>query len=147
SIARPFDAGALAQAVDAELVRCGLTGFEVDRARARYAWHGGPAAVTLEVVGAGDDWRASLAQAFERHLNLPFERDGRFDPFRFFAMPLGERFLLGLSYDHFVAGGDSVIVLLNAIAARYAGAPETGGALRRYPSTHARLFRRHPLCV
>jgi len=144
-IARPLDAAALARAIDAELSGSGLTGLELDRTRGRYAWRGGPAATVLETVEPGADWQASLAQAFERHLNAPFAREGRLDPFRFFVMPVGADFFLGLAYDHFVAGGDSIIVLLNAIADRYAGTPAAAAPLRLYPRTHARLFARHPI--
>jgi hypothetical protein len=144
-IERPFDAAALVAAIDAELSCAGLTGLVLDRVRCRYAWRGGPAAVALETIDPGADWQASLARAFERHLNAPFARDGQMDPFRFFAMPLEGAFVLGLAYDHFIAGGDSIVVLLNAIADRYAGKPSTRAGLRLYPRTHAHLFLRHPL--
>ena len=39
----------------------GLTGLELDRARGRYEWRGGPSACALEVVDAGPDWQATLA--------------------------------------------------------------------------------------
>lgn len=143
-IERPFDAIALAAAVDAELSRAGLTGLVLDRRRCRFAWRGGPANVAIETIEPGMSWQASLAGAFERHLNTPFVRDGQIDPFRFFAMPVGDAFFLGLAYDHFIAGGDSIVVLLNAIADRYAGAPTPGTVTRLYPRTHAHLFLRHP---
>ena len=144
-IARPLDPAALVRAIDAELSSSGLTGLELDRDRGRYAWRGGPASTVLETIEPGADWQTELAQAFERHLNAPFAREGRFDPFRFFAMRVDTDFFLGLAYDHFIAGGDSIIVLLNAIADRYAGAPVAAAPLRLYPRTHARLFARHPV--
>jgi hypothetical protein len=144
-IAQPLDTAALAGAIDAELNRAGLTGLVLDRARGRYAWRGGASDVALETIEPGADWQASLAQAFERHLNAPFVRDGAIDPFRFFVMQVDNAFFLGLAYDHFIAGGDSIVVLLNAIADRYAGKPLTATRMRRYPRTHAHLFLRHPL--
>jgi len=66
------------------------------------------------------------------------------DPFRFFAIDLENAFFLGLAYDHFIAGGDSIVVLLKAIADRYHG-KSVASALELYPPTHARLFVRHPL--
>ena len=143
-IARPLDAAALVRALEAELTSLGLTGLELDRARGRYAWRGGPAHPALETLAPGADWQASLAQAFERQLNIAFPRDRSFDPFRFFAMPVDSGFFLGLAYDHFIAGGDSIVALLNAIADRYAGRRDRVVPLRRYPSTHARLVLRHP---
>jgi hypothetical protein len=140
-----FDAARLARAIERELVDSGLTGLELDGRQRRYAWRGGPAHVDVETLEAGADWQASLAQAFERQLNAPFARDGALDPFRFFAMPLDAAFFLGLAYDHFIAGGDSIIVLLNAIARRYAGEPVAARPLRVHPPTHLRLFLRDPL--
>ena len=144
-IARPLDRMALGRAIGDTLSACGLTGLEVDCARGRYAWRGGPVDIRVDVAAAGDDWQATLAQVFERQLNQPFPRDGRLDPFRFFALDTGDGFLAGIAYDHFIAGGDSIIVLLNAIADRYAGhSAEAGPLLDRYPPTHLRLFARHP---
>jgi hypothetical protein len=143
--AAPFDRMALGRAIGDTLAACGLTGLELDRARGRYAWHGGPADVRVEVVATGGDWQATLVRVFERQLNQPFPRDGRLDPFRFFALDTDDGFLMGVAYDHFIAGGDSIIVLLNAIADRYAGRPgKTARPLDRYPRTHLRLFVRHP---
>ena len=144
-IARPLDQTRMVAAIEGELARAGLVGLELDRANARYAWRGGAPDVVLESLSADPDWTVALAQAFERHLNAPFVRDGRMNPFRFFVMPAGAGFFLGIAYDHFIAGGDSIIVLLNAIAARYAGGAPTDAPLRLYPRTHARLFLRHPL--
>ena len=140
-----FDATQLAGAIERELVDSGLTGLELDSKHKRYAWRGGPARVEVEIIAAGADWQASLAQAFERQLNAPFAQDGAIEPFRFFAMPLDDAFFLGLAYDHFIAGGDSIIVLLNAIARRYAGEPVAAAPLRLHPPTHLRLFLRDPL--
>jgi hypothetical protein len=144
-IDRALDAAAVTRAIAETLSQAGLTGLELDRANGRYAWRGGPASCRLEVIAAGADWQVTLANAFERHLNAPFPRDGAIEPFRFFAIDRGNTFFLALAYDHFIAGGDSIIVLLNAIADRLAGLPAPAAALARYPRTHWRLFARHPL--
>ena len=144
-VTRALDRAALAAAIDAELVESGLTGLVLDRARGRYAWRGGAPSAPLDVVEAADGWERAIAQAIERHLNLPFTREGAIDPVRFFAVPDGDGFFLALAYDHFIAGGDSIVALLEAIAARYLGARDHATLLRRYPPTHARLFARHPL--
>ncbi len=143
-IGRPLDSASLVDALESELSRRGLAGLELDRAHGRYAWRGGPARVALETIEPGADWEAALAQAFERHLNAPFPREGRFDPFRFFALPVAGGFFLGLAYDHFIAGGDSIVALLNDAADRCAGRPPSEPPPHRYPRTHARLFLRHP---
>ena len=144
-IAEPLDTVAARRAIDETLEHAGLTGLELDRRRGRYEWRGGPSASALEVIDAGVDWATTLATVFERQLNAPFTDDGRIDPFRFFAIDQGDAFFLGIAYDHFVAGGDSIVVLLNAIADRYAGLPAPVAPLSRYPHTHRRLFARHPL--
>ena len=141
----PLDVGALTQAIAGCLADAGLTGLVLDRARCRYAWRGGAPRVALEMLDASADWQSSLTHAFERHLNAPFPRTGAIDPFRFFAMPADSGFFVGVAYDHFIAGGDSIIALLDAIAARYAGEPIDASPLQRYPRTHARLFARDPL--
>ena len=144
-IARPLDTATLERAIAGELADAGLTGLVLDRDRCRYAWRGGLPRVSLETIDPGDDWQASLARAFERHLNAAFPREGPIDPFRFFAMAVDDAFLVGIAYDHFIAGGDSIIALLHAIAGRYSGVRSDAPPLRRYPATHARLFARHPL--
>ena len=136
---------AVTRAIDETLEHGGLTGLELDRDAGRYGWHGGRAASALEVVPAGAEWRRALAETFERHLNTPFPRDGRIDPFRFFAVDAGDAFFLGVAYDHFIAGGDSIIVLQNAIVDRHHGKPAPHAPFARYPRTHWRLFARHPL--
>src|SRR5436190_8210388 len=143
-VPQPLDRLAVMRAIDETLEHAGLTGLELDRDRGRYEWHGGASASKLEVVAAGDAWQSALARTFERHLNEPFAREGRIDPFRFFAIDAGDAFFLGIAYDHFIAGGDSIVVLLNAIVDRYAGKP-TPAPFSRYPRTHWRLFAQHPL--
>lgn len=144
-IARRLDPAAVTRAIDETLQHAGLTGLELDRDGGRYEWRGGPPASTLDVVAAGGDWHAALAQTFERYLNEPFTPNGRIEPFRFFAIDEGNAFFLGIAYDHFIAGGDSIVVLLNAIADRYAGMPASAAPLSRYPRTHRWLLARHPL--
>jgi hypothetical protein len=143
-VPQPLDRLAVMRAIDETLEHAGLTGLELDRDRGRYEWHGGASANKLEIVAAGDAWQPTLARTFERHLNEPFAMEGRIDPFRFFAIDAGDAFFLGIAYDHFIAGGDSIVVLLNAIVDRYAGKP-TQAPFSRYPRTHRRLFAQHPL--
>lgn len=143
-VERALDIAAATDAIAAELTRAGLTGLELDRKRCRYAWRGGAPSVSLETIDAGQDWQRTLEATFERQLNASFAADGAMNPFRFFVMPVDDRFFLGLAYDHFVAGGDSIIVLLNAIVDRYTGRAHDDPPLRLYPRTHARLFVREP---
>jgi hypothetical protein len=58
-------------------------------------------------------------------------------PFRFVAVDAGGEFHLALAYDHFVAGGDSIALLLRDIAERY-----TGGVPAEAPLQPRRCIRR-----
>jgi hypothetical protein len=143
--------GALARAhlhdaIGAELTFSGLTGLRLDRARRRYEYEGGPPKFTLDVIAAGEDAHAALCSEIERQLNLPFPSDGRIDPFRFFVLPQDGTIHLGLAYDHFVAGGDSIAALLNGIVDRYRGVSTHGAPPQLYPPTFAPLFARNAAC-
>lgn len=134
-----LDEAGLRGAIAAQLESWGLTGLEVRKGRYRY--RGGPAVVQLEVLAD-----RSLDAALERELNEPFAPGPAIEPFRFFAIPEPGGFQLGLAYDHFVAGGDSIVMLLAAIAARYGEAPvPLPGTPELYPATYRRLFASRPL--
>ena len=139
----PFEGGPLEAAIAAELESGGLTGFELDADRRRYAYHGGKATPALALLPDARNAEESLRAEIERQLNTRFPVTGRFDPFRFFARVEGDAFHLGLAYDHFVAGGDSIAVLLHRIAGVYCGTRRAGGRFDVYPATYTALFRRH----
>jgi hypothetical protein len=123
----------------------GITGLVLTRRR-RFEYAGGPVRVVVEVIkGDGGPVRV-LEQEMERQLNMAFAHDGSIDPFRFFVLDAGASFHLGVSYDHVIAGGDSIVALLKGIAVRYAGGampPLTPPKL--YPPTYSRLFLRNLL--
>ncbi len=145
-IDRPLDATRLGAIVDRQLPALGLTGFALDARRRRYAYRGGAARTAVAVHPGGVQPTHTLEGVVEEALNAPFAYDGALDPFRFFCIDNGTWFHLGLAYDHVVAGGDSIVVLLEGIVGRYRGeAPEAPSArpLDRYPRTYGRLFLRH----
>jgi hypothetical protein len=143
-VARPLDAK-LKERIERRLETAGLTGFALDRGRKRFEFGGGPAAVELTILQAGDDVHAVACAEIERQLNRAFPLDGPFLPFRFFAIDAGATFQLGIAYDHFIAGGDSIAVLLEKLVADCApGATEPASwRPRLYPRTYSRLFSRH----
>jgi hypothetical protein len=146
-IDRAFDATRLASVIGRELTTLGLTGLTLDAARARYEYTGGAVTPTIAVHAGGTDPAAALQRDIERELNKPFAHDGRLDPFRFFAIDAGPWFYLGLTYDHFIAAGDSIVALQQRIFAGYCGnGAERANALtwERYPATYRRLLLRHP---
>ena len=145
-VASPLDALRLEDAIRRELEARGLTYLTLDAVRGRFDYAGGEARAALAVLPGGADAREVLCAEIERQLNNPFPADGAIDPFRFFAVDAGASFEFALSYDHFIAGGDSVALLLRAIVARYeakggAAPPEPVPGL--YPGTYRRLLWRH----
>lgn len=146
-IDQPLDPVRLQALIDAHLSALGLTGLVLDGARGRYEYTGGRATTQLRVIAGGEDPLRIVRSEMERELNLPFARDGRIDPFRFFAVGVGSSFYLGLVYDHFIAGGDSIVILLKGLLEHYEGKAAPGAApsaLELYPPTFRRLMLRHP---
>ena len=146
----PFDASRLTSIIARQLDALGLTGLVIDIRHRRFEYAGGPAEVALAVHAGGDPPSDVLARTIEREINTSFARDGRLNPFRFFCIDHGTGFHLGLAYDHFIAGGDSIILLLEGIVSRYSGdKPETPPSrpLDPYPATYGRLFLRHAMPV
>jgi hypothetical protein len=138
----PVQLPALQAAVRDELTHWGLTGLVVDRARGRYEYRGGPAQCVVARVQGGRRLE-TLEAEIERQLNAPFPDTPAVDPFRFFLIDADDGSMLGLAYDHFVAGGDCIIALLHAIVARAHGSPSSAPRPVLYPPTQARLFARN----
>jgi len=143
----PLDEARLSKAIDGYLTDAGIGKLALDCERRRYEYAKGPVHVDVPILQARGDTLALLEREMERHLNAGFGEDGAaFMPLRFFAVDSGPSFHLGVAYDHFVAGGDSVVALLKAIAARYDGSlPANLGAPETYPRTYAKLFASNAL--
>jgi hypothetical protein len=144
-VMRPCEPQRLRERIEALLENAGLTGLILDRQRMRFEFRGGPAAIELGMLHGGEDALGTAEAEIERQLNTPFPRNGGFSPFRFFAVDHGKSFDLGLAYDHFLAGGDSIAVLLGHCVDEYCS--EAPGGKRPwmpglYPNTYRRLFLR-----
>lgn len=144
-VAATLDPRRLELAIRREMELRGLTHLELDAARGRYDYRGGVAPAALSILPGGADPKQVLESEMERQLNIPFPADGAFDPFRFFAVDAGASFKLALAYDHFVAGGDSIVLLLQSILNRYQDgeAAAQGPVPGLYPDTFSRLLLRH----
>ena len=149
-LAGPLEARRLQEAIDRALAAAGLTGYELDARQRRFTFDavGGRAELRAElrILPAAGGAVAATDAEIERQLNEPFVRTGRMTPFRFFAIDDEPGFRLGLTYDHFIAGGDSIVVLLRAIVDEYSGrndSKQVRPPLRRYPRTYTRLLLRH----
>jgi hypothetical protein len=142
----PFDEARLSRAIDEHLAHLGIGTLALDPKARRFEYAGGPAHVPLRVLAAHGDALAVLEREMERELNEPFGSEPRFTPLRFFAVTNGGSFHLGVAYDHFIAGGDSMVALLKGIAARYDGTFAAPGAPPTlYPPSYVRLFAKNAL--
>ncbi len=146
-VTAPLDAARLARVVSMHLQELGYTELRLDRRRRRYEWLAGGGAVEVAVVPAGGRASAVIRDEIEHQLNIAFPRQGRFRPFRFFAIDTGGDFHLGVAYDHFVAAGDSIVRLLGGIVVRYGGetALPASALMRRPAASYTGLLRRNPL--
>jgi hypothetical protein len=151
-IGQPIDPTRLEAVLQEQLEVLGLTGLDLDPRGRRFEWKGGPMRPSLRVVAATGDAAAVLLREIERELNAGFAAEGRLEPFRFFAIDEGASFFFGLAYDHWVAGGDSIVSLLQGLVARYLDMrgqePPTQADERRYGPSYLRLLRRQfPACA
>jgi len=143
---QPLAPAQLKRRIEGRLETAGLTGLVLDRRHGRFEFRGGAAAIEPTILAVGSDANRVMEREIERQLNLPFPPDGAFVPFRFFAVDAGASFYLGLAYDHFIAGGDSIAVLLEKLCDDYATDGTQAAAPwapQRYPRTFSRLFLRH----
>ena len=146
-VPQALDAGRLRACIGERVEALGLTGLVVDTTRWRFRYDGGPARAEIVVRDGSGAPLAELSRAIEEEFNRPFSAAAQADPFRFIAIDEGGAFYLALTYDHFVAGGDSIARLLTGIALSYAGSEAAARptALERYPATYRSVFLRHPL--
>ncbi|MGL6113286.1 MAG: hypothetical protein ACRC2B_24605 [Rubrivivax sp.] len=143
----PFEPERLRLCIAGRIESLGLTGLAVDRSRWRFAYEGGPAQVELTIVKADGESLAQLSRLIECEFNRPFAPARQENPFRFVAIDEGSVFQLALTYDHHVAGGDSIVRLLSGIACAYLGrdALPLAAPMERYSATYRSVFLRHPL--
>jgi hypothetical protein len=139
----PLDAAGLAAAVADHLAALGVTGLVLDARRRAFEFRGGRVAYDVPVLAGGSAPLAVIEREMERQLNEGFPETGAFEPFRFFVVDAGATFHLGVAYDHFLAGGDSIVVLLKGIAVRYAGGATGLPPPALYPRTYEWLFAKN----
>ena len=144
AVAHPLEPPRLKECIGERLEAAGLARVALDRRRKRFEFRPGPATVELTVLSGGEDPDGIARAEIERQINGAFPVEGTFTPFRFFAVDSGATFELGVAYDHFIAGGDSIAVLLGHLVTGYAPAAARAApwAPRRYPRTYRQLFLR-----
>lgn len=143
-VAGACDVDSLRRCIADIMAARGLGGFALDATQRRFVYRGGDVAPEVRELAAVSEADADAALAFEveRQLNQPFAIDA---PIRYFALPVGGGYLLGIAYDHFIAGGDAVATLLGEIVARVGGGAvlPPAHAPSLYPPTYVSLLRRH----
>ncbi len=142
-VAGAFDRERVAGAIAAVIARRGIGTHALDARARRFAWSPEvPAPLALTVVADDGARDAALAAQIARDLNEPFPAG---QPMRFFAVTAPARYVLGIAYDHYVAGGDSVAGLLGEIVDRLSpGMPTPVPAPPAlYPPTYTQLWRTH----
>jgi hypothetical protein len=124
----------------------GLTGLTLDRDRGIYHYHGGPAEGEFTTVTGSGNTQGALADEIRRQLNTPFAWGERVNPFRFFVLPAGGSFYLGVAYFHAVAGAESLVLLIQDIVNTFLGRDERGLSrpVELYPDSYGGWLRRHP---
>ena len=147
-IAKPLERARLEHLITRRLAAMGLTGLVLDPQRGVLRRAGGVDTLELRVLAEDADPQAALWNELEAQLNAPFPRAGRMSAFRFFALPAGDGFYLGLVYDHFIGGGDAIALLMKSLVDDYSGAAAVAGRARQsqlVPPPYRRLLLRHPL--
>ena len=120
----------------------GLNGLMLDRRSGSFQYGEGRLSADLSLVQPGPDPIVSIHSEIERQLSRRFAIQSPFTPFRFFVVPNGDRFFLGLTYFHPVADAESVSLLLRELAVDYhtGKRPDPGRRLDCHPPRHDRLW-------
>ncbi len=89
----------------------GITGLRMDAKERGFEFHGGAAVIDLTVCDDVGDVRESLRAEMEWQINVRFDSNSEFTPFRFFAVPDGASFWLGITYFHAIADAEPIVRL------------------------------------
>jgi hypothetical protein len=137
---QPLEPERLKDVIDRLLEKHGLVNLLIDRLKKTYDYSGGRSDVVITVINA-EDPRSELCLEIRKHLNMPFPITGMITPFRFFVIPDGDAFYLGLVYFHLIAGADSVIALMKGIVSSYAGEGQASAPpFVLYPKVYRKLL-------
>jgi hypothetical protein len=129
------DAERLRQTLARVLEERGLTGWRMDAKGREFEFRGGPAVIELAVISGNGEPAAALRAEMERQINLRFDRSS--EPFRFFALPAGDSFWLGVVYFHAIADAEPIVRFACELVADYCatGAPAKRGRWNVRPAS------------
>ena len=114
-----LDVERLARVIDGTLESLGLTNLVLSSDNRGFEYHGGPMPQLINMVRPGSSVEEALRREIEQQINTRFDFRGRFSPFRFFVVPDGPGFFLGLAYFHAVADAQAIVQLLRILLRRY----------------------------
>jgi hypothetical protein len=121
-IAAALDLPRLQACVTGRLQAARLTGLALDAAGRRLRHDVAGAPLPIELLPAQPDAATALRAAVERAFAEPFAPQAP-TPLRGFVVAADGGFHFGLSYDHYIAGGDAIARVLVDAALDYLGAP------------------------
>lgn len=139
----PLDAERLRVALAKVLAERGLARLRMDAKARAFEFRDGAALIDLAVRDGGADVRETLRAETERQINLRFDHSTEFTPFRFFAVPDGDSFWLGIAYFHAIADAEPIVRLACDFVAEFAGVPAQRDRLKchaRGPRAPVRPF-------
>lgn len=137
--------GKLSTCLKAGLAKAGLSRLKIDVEQQTFEYEAHAADYPLRVVDGGERPMVSLPREMEKELNLPFPFHEPFTPLRFFAVPAGDSFFLGLTYFHPIADAESVVLLFKSLLTFCATGDANGlTPLDLYPDPGLLSLRRHP---
>ena len=105
----------------------GIASLRLDAKTRAFEFRDGTAMTGLTVFEGGADPHETLRAEMERQINLRFDHSAEFTPFRFFAVPDGDSFWLGIVYFHAIADAEPIVRLACDFVAEYAGVAATRG--------------------
>jgi hypothetical protein len=143
-VAAPLDESRLQASLEATLTAAGLGRLSIAAHERGFEYEATPGEIHIRRLAAGGEAREAVAAEIQAQLNTPFDRRAPFLPFRFFVLPEGGGFFLGLVYFHPAADGEAVMHLLRRLMQSYLGAGATDMALDLYPRRHDRWYRQSP---
>ncbi len=116
--------------IAATLRHRGLGPLALEVSRGQFEYLPGETDFELRTLRPGPNPEMSLSTEVEHQINRRFDTTHPFCPFRFFLLPDGTQFHLGLAYYHPVADAEAVVVLLCDMIQGYA----QGRAVERTPA-------------
>lgn len=125
-IPEALEAERLRTTITATLEGNGLTGLTLNRRLGTYQFHGGPSSAEIKITPGDAASSPCFAKEIEHQLNTPFTLEESFTPFRFFVVPEGGSFSLGLVYFHPMADAECIVLLLKGMVDTYRGQGRAG---------------------